>query len=57
VSADGIQAVILLQPTHHLGRGVLERLVERAGVPDGEDVARILAARPADALVLEHMRP
>ena len=42
------QAVVGGQPVQHLGRGMLQRLIERAGVADGEDVGCRFPARPAD---------
>jgi hypothetical protein len=53
-SADRIEAVIRPEPSEHLGRGVLQRLIERASVADREDFVRRLAARPADRLALQY---
>ncbi len=44
----GVQPVILGEPAQHLGGGVLQRLIERPRIADGEDILRGLAARPGD---------
>ena len=48
-----VQAVVLHQPACHLGRGVLQRLIQRAGVAEGEDVTLGFAARPDDAALFD----
>ena len=49
-----VQPVILAEPAQHLGGRVLQRLVERAGVADGEDVVGRLAARPGRSSASGH---
>jgi hypothetical protein len=52
VRPERVEAVALLQPAEHLAGGVLDALVERPRVADGEDVLGVLAARPPDPLSL-----
>lgn len=40
--------VVLLQPHHYLGGGMLQRLIKRTGVAGGEDVIGGFASRPGD---------
>jgi ribosomal protein L16 Arg81 hydroxylase len=47
-----VKAVITAEPAEHLGRGVLQGLLEGPGVPDRPDRFLILPPRPPDALVL-----
>ena len=49
------QAVVVGQPAQHLGGGVLDALVERAGVAEGGDAGRCPGARPADGAALEQL--
>ena len=51
----GIQRIVLLQPAHHLRRGVLQGLVEGPGVAGGEDEALVLSTRPPDMLTLQNL--
>ena len=49
----GRQGVVLLEPEEHFGGGVLEGLVEWAGVAEGEDSGIVFAAWPAAGFGLE----
>ena len=51
---DRIEPIIRPEPREHFRRRVLQCLIERAGVADGEDFIRRLAARPADRLALQN---
>ena len=51
------QPVIRRQPRRHLGRRMLQRLVQRPGVADREDAVRRLAARPGDRPALLDGQP
>lgn len=48
-----VQPEILGQPARHLGCRVLQRLVQRTGIAEGEDIALGLAAGPGDATLLD----
>jgi hypothetical protein len=50
VCAQRIQFVFVHQPAKQLGGGVLDSLIQRAGVARGVDVLIILGARPVDGL-------
>ena len=49
-----IEAVVGDQPVEHFRRRVLERLIKRTSIADGEDFAGIAAARPADFQAFYH---
>ena len=44
----GLQPVVLVEPVRHLGRGVLQRLVQRPGIADGDNIIGGLATRPGN---------
>lgn len=55
MGADGIQAILFLQPARHLGGGVLHTLIQRASVATGEDILFVFPARPTNPLALAQL--
>src|SRR6516165_8506365 len=52
--AGSVQPIVLFEPAKKLGSRMLRRLVERASITHSEDIFRILAPRPANALPFDY---
>src|SRR5262249_28817622 len=53
----GAEAVVARPAVEHVVGGVLQRLVERTGIADREDLTLVLAARPYQLLLLFDRQP